>query len=96
MNKEIRKRKRTFLAVCLALVVVLLQLTPVNVLAATYQLSGYNSDQIEPDTDMFQPEDVIKFKHDYGAAGTTTIENAVDCAVAFASATAVTGISRDT
>ena len=52
MNKEIRKRKRTFLAVCLALVVVLLQLTPVNVLAATYQLSGYNSDQIEPDTDI--------------------------------------------
>ena len=74
MNKEIRKRKRTFLAVCLALVVVLLQLTPVNVLAATYQLSGYNSDQIEPGTDMFQPEDVIKFKHDYGAAGTTTIK----------------------
>ena len=61
MGREIKKRKKKFLAMCLALMLVFLQSTPIISLAASYTLASVNGNPTFG-TETLLPGDELTFK----------------------------------
>lgn len=61
MKRDIQKRKKRFWAVCLALVLALVQVVPADVLAESYVLSRDVSNNLSFGTDTVKPDDYLEF-----------------------------------
>ena len=72
MKKDIQKRKKRFWAVCLALLLVLVQVVPADVFAESYVLSRDVSNNLSFGTDTVKPDDYLEFYID------TSLQNFVD------------------